>query len=205
MTNSHPARTADQTRPAPRGPHRPHVIGLDLSLTSTGIAGTDWACAARPGTRRGHERMTWLLATIAGFMTQEPDLVVVEGPAYAQGRQAGHHELGGLWWLATHDLWRRGIPYAVANPHHRTIYATGRANPAQHLPRAERARAAKGMVRNAVISRYGIDCEGPGRYDQADAAILAAMGLDWLGHPTAPVPETHRRALETMNWPDPAP
>ncbi|WP_425834243.1 hypothetical protein [Streptomyces fractus] len=183
------------------GDWRPHVIGLDLSLTSTGIAGTDWARACRPGRRRSHERLDWLSAHIADAV-QDADLVVVEGAAYAQGAQAGHHELAGLWWVITQYLWCRRIPYAVANPHHRTIYATGRANPAQQHPRTVRAKIAKGMVRSAVAERYSIPCEGPGRYDQADAVILAAMGLDWLGYPTAPVPDTHRRALEAVAWPE---
>ena len=123
---------------------------------------------------------------------------MVEGAAYAQGAQAGHHELAGLWWLVTQYLWRHRVPYAVANPHHRTIYATGRANPAQDFPRKERSRVAKGMVRSVAVERYGVECEGPGRYDQADATVLAPMGLDWLGYPTVPVPDTHRRALEAV-------
>jgi hypothetical protein len=185
-----------------KGEWQPRVVGLDLSLTSTGVAGTDWAYAYRPGRRRSHERLDWLLAAIALSVRDGADLVVVEGAAYAQGGQAGHHELAGLWWLATQYLWRNRIPYAVVTPHGRTIYATGRANPAQDWPRKDRARVAKGMVRSVAVERYGVECEGAGRYDQADATILAAMGLDWLGYPTVPVPDTHRRALEAVRWPD---
>lgn len=184
------------------GEWQPRVVGLDLSLTSTGVAGTDWAYAYRPGRRRSHERLDWLVAAVALSVKDGADLVVVEGAAYAQGGQAGHHELAGLWWLVTQYLWRHRIPYAVVTPHGRTIYATGRANPAQDWPRKDRSRVAKGMVRAVAVERYGIDCEGPGRYDQADATILAAMGLDWLGYPTVPVPDTHRRALEAVRWPD---
>ncbi|WP_405803461.1 hypothetical protein [Streptomyces sp. NBC_01187] len=198
-----PPQSAPVTLPSaqPAGDWQPRVIGLDLSLTSTGIAGTTWARAFRPGRRRSHERMDWLCGHI-GVGVDGADLVVVEGAAYAQGGQAGHHELAGLWWLMTQHLWRHRIPYAVANPHHRTIYATGRANPAKDYPRKEQSRVAKGMVRSAAVERYGVECEGPGQYDQADATILAAMGLDWLGYPTVPVPDTHRRALEAVQWPD---
>jgi hypothetical protein len=163
-----------------KGEWQPRVIGLDLSLTSTGIAGADWAMAARPGKRRSHDRMDWLLGAVSVCV---------------------NHELAGLWWLVTQYLWRHRIPYAVANPHHRTIYATGCANPAQGHPRKERSRVAKGMVRAVAVERYGVECDGPGRYDQADATILAAMGLDWLGYPTVPVPDTHRRTLEAVRWP----
>ncbi|MEU8560610.1 hypothetical protein AB0C45_03885 [Streptomyces cyaneofuscatus] len=185
-----------------KGEWQPRVVGLDLSLTSTGVAGANWAYAYRPGRRRSHERLHWLLAAVALGVKGSADLVVVEGAAYAQGGQAGHHELAGLWWLVTQYLWSNGIPYAVVTPHGRTIYATGRANPAQEWPKKDRSRVAKGMVRAVAVERYGVECEGPGRYDQADATILAAMGLDWLGYPTVPVPDSHRRALEAVRWPD---
>ena len=193
-TASAPAAIASQ-RPLSAGPL---VIGLDLSLTSTGVAGDGWADALRTK-HRGHDRLDWLCREVAERV-RAADLVVVEGAAYGQGAQAGHHESAGLWWMVTHSLWKQRIPYAVVNPHSRTIYATGRANPAQEHPRTKRARIAKGMVRDAAVARYGVECEGPGRYDQADALILAAMGLDWLGRPLAEVPLTHRRALDGVDW-----
>ncbi|MEU4095525.1 hypothetical protein [Streptomyces sp. NPDC026673] len=182
----------------------PLVIGVDPSLTCTGIAGDGWADALRPKKLRGHPRLQWLRDEVRE-RTRAADLVLIEGAAYGRGGQAGHHELAGLWWHLTQDWWERGIPYVVVNPHSRTIYATGSANPAKDHPRAKRARIAKGMVRDAVAQRYGIECEGPGRYDQADAFILAAMGLHWAGWPLAEVPETHSRALEAVPWPEPEP
>jgi hypothetical protein len=182
----------------PQSSAAPLVIGLDLSLSSTGVAGDGWADALRTKDR-GHDRLDWLCREIAERV-RAADLVVVEGPAYGRGAQGGHHELAGFWWMVVHNLWTQRIPYAVVNPHSRTIYAVGRANPAQEHPREKRARIAKGMVRDAAAARYGVECEGPGRYDQADALILAAMGLDWLGHPLAEVPLTHRRALDGVDW-----
>ncbi|WP_234352055.1 MULTISPECIES: hypothetical protein [unclassified Streptomyces] len=184
--------------PAP-APAPPVVIGLDLSLTSTGVAGEGWTEALRTKSR-GHQRLRWLRREI-GERTADAALVVVEGAAYSQGRQAGHHELAGLWWIVTQDLWDRKVPYAVVTPHARTIYATGAAYPAKEYPAKERARVAKGMVRDAVASRYGVECDGPGRYDKSDAFVLAAMGLHWAGWPLAVVPDTHRRALDNVQWP----
>ncbi|MBT2508859.1 hypothetical protein J7I98_23820 [Streptomyces sp. ISL-98] len=189
---------APATRPA-AGP-RPLVIGLDPSLTSCGIAGADWADAIRPKKQTGHARLGWLLDEITD-RTKAADLVVIEGPAYGQQLQAGHHERAGLWWLITQGLFRRGIPYGVANPHLRTIYATGKANPAQDQPREKRARIAKGMVHSFVVEQLGIWCEGTGRYDAADAAVFVAMGLDWLGYPLLTLPQQQRRALDTVHWP----
>ncbi|MFE2346158.1 hypothetical protein [Kitasatospora cineracea] len=191
--------------PIPTEPRRrpiPLVIGLDLSLTSTGIAGVDWADALRPKTGlRGHARLDWHLDEIKE-RTRAADLVMVEGASYGHGAQAGHHELAGLWWHVTQMLWRRGIPYAKVPPVQRIIYACGAANPAKGHPQNIRSRVAKGMVRDAVAQRYGLECEGAGRYDKADAAVLAHMGRDWLGLPVVEVPETHRRALAGVAWPD---
>ncbi|MER5548466.1 hypothetical protein ABT072_40000 [Streptomyces sp. NPDC002589] len=79
-----------------------------------------------------------------------------------------------VFFISDCHLWHQRIPYAAANPHHRAIYATGRANPALDHLRKERSRVAKGVVRAVAVERYGVECEGPGRYDQADANILAA-------------------------------
>ncbi|MFJ4668867.1 hypothetical protein [Kitasatospora purpeofusca] len=183
----------------------PLVIGLDLSLTSTGIAGVDWADALRPKAGvRGHARLDWHLREIKE-RTRAADLVVVEGAAYGHGAQAGHHELAGLWWHVTQMLWQSGIPYAQVPPVQRIIYACGVANPAKDHPKNVRARVTKGMVRDAVATRYRLECDGPGRYDQADAAVLALMGRDWLGLPVVEVPETHRRALGGVAWPQMVP
>jgi Holliday junction resolvasome RuvABC endonuclease subunit len=101
--------------------------------------------------------------------------------------------MAGLWWLIAHDLWRRNIPYAICPPAQRAMYATGRGN------------APKGEVRDGVRRLFGIECEGPGRYDQADAAAMAHLGLHWLGYPTTILPATHARALNGVAWPDTLP
>ncbi|MFD7769888.1 hypothetical protein [Streptomyces sp. NPDC059787] len=192
---------AVETAPPPVAP--PLVIGIDPSLTCTGVAGDGWADALRCK-GRGHHRLRWLREEVRE-RTRAADLVVIEGAAYGRGGQAGHHELASLWWILTQDLWERKIPYAVVNPHSRTIYATGSATPAKEHPKEKRARIAKGMVRDAVAERYGLECDGPGRYDKADAMILAAMGLHWAGWPLAVVPDTHRRALDAVPWPERTP
>ncbi|WP_324787152.1 hypothetical protein [Streptomyces sp. H51] len=181
----------------------PLVIGIAPSLTCTGVAGDGWAEALRCK-GKGHHQLRWLREEIRE-RTRKADLVVIEGAAHGQGAQAGHCELAGLWWILTQDLWERKIPYAVVTPDGRTIYATGTAYPAKDYPKEKRARIAKGMVRDAVAEWYGVECDGPGRYDKADAVILAAMGLHWAGWPLAVVPDTHRRALDAVPWPDRTP
>jgi hypothetical protein len=175
-------------RPAAAGATRPLVIGLDLSLTSTGVAGTDWAETLK-SRHKGHKRLSWLRMEIYD-RTKAADLVVVEGPSYGHGAMAGHHEMAGLWWIVTHDLWRRDIPYAICPPKVRAIYATGNGN------------AGKGEVRDGVRTWFGVECDGADRYDKADAVTMACLGAHWLGYPIADLPDTHTRALAGVAWPE---
>lgn len=194
------ATTVPAPAPAGAGPW-PTVYGLDLSLNSTGISNGTTADALRPKNLAGHDRIEWQRRQIADRIPADTDLVVIEGPAYSKSYQPGVEEMSWLRGIIQHDLYRRRIPYGICPPNQRTIYATGVANPAKDHPANKRALVAKGMVRDAVHTRYRIDCDGPGRYDQADAVIFAAMGLHWLGYPLALVPDSHHRALAQVAWP----
>ena len=168
------------------------IVGLDLSLASTGIARIGektWADRIVPKTLTGHKRMAHILARVEELVS-DAGLVVVEGPSFGSGanaRQSGHHERGGLWWLITHHLWLADKPVAVVPPATLKRYATGKGN------------ATKDAVLAAAIRRYrDVDFDGN---DQADALILAAMGADHLGQPIATVPALQRGALTAVTWP----
>lgn len=163
--------------------HQPRVIGLDLSLTSTGVAGNGWTDRIKTKCR-GHMRLDVIVDNILDFV-RHADLVVVEGPSYGS-TGSSYHELAGLWWLVTHNLWVHGIPFAVAAPGQVKRYATGKGN------------ADKDVVIRQVARRFPWF---EGGNDEADALILAAMGADQLGHPIAAMPETHRKALKSVEWP----
>ncbi|MDQ3431698.1 MAG: hypothetical protein M3467_05675, partial [Actinomycetota bacterium] len=164
-------------------------------LGTTGVAGAGWTDVVRTGTRRGEDRLDYIVTTLSTFY-RLADLAVIEGPSYGSALQQGHDELAAIRWMVRHDLWRRGIPVAVCPPDNRTIYATGKAR-----WKGEKSTQVKGRVRDAVAAQYGIDCTGTTRYDQADAYILMAMGCDWLGYPLADLPPTHRRSLVKVQWP----
>jgi Holliday junction resolvasome RuvABC endonuclease subunit len=170
---------------------RPLVIGLDLSLTCTGIASPNWTDKIRTKLR-GDARLAYLEDAIAGVLTVA-DMVAMEGPSFGHGALAGHEDLAGLRVLIRRYCHRRGIPYAVIPPSSLKLYAAGRGN------------ASKGEVRSAVADRYGIHTEGPSRYDEADAYTAVAAAYDWLGYPLAAVPERNRGALAGCAWPNSAP
>lgn len=172
------------------------ITGLDLSLTSTGIAvanGGDVALTrVQPDDNLSdHARIDHIRAHVWGLTRPDDvDLVVVEGPSYGSvtGKQ---HERAGLWWICTRVLWRAGTPYVVVTPSALKKYATGAGSGKN---------SGKDKVLAAVIKRYPMaDVDGN---DVADAVVLAAMAADHYGCPLAPVPAAHRAALRAVNWPD---
>lgn len=180
------------TLAAPAG--HPRVIGLDLSLTSTGIAGADWAqtletwSLPRKGATRAQRwaRMRAARAQILPFI-DSADLVVQESPAYSTGDMPGSQDLGWLWWAIYGRCAAREIPWVEIGTATLKVYATGD------------GRASKeDVVQQVQKHRPGLAFRGS---DQADALTLAAMGLDALGHPPVMLRKSHRRALDSITWP----
>lgn len=165
------------------------VIGLDLSLTCTGVAGEGWTDYIRPKNLRGHPRLAYIVENVVSFI-KKADLVVIEGPSFGGGVKHRHEDLAGLRVMIRHACWRRDIPYAVVPPSCRALYATGKGS------------APKGMVRDEIVRRYGVELDGAGRYDMADAYTLLAMGLHHLGRPLTEVPDDNARGLAGCQWPD---
>lgn len=170
------------------------VVGLDLSLTSTGLAlivdGTaqvvrHTTVTAGDTVARRHGRLA-AIADMARQWATGSDLVVLEGPSY--GSTTGHqHDRAGLWWLVVHRLLAAELPLAVVPPTARARYATGKGN------------ASKDAVLVAVVRRYPqVDVTGN---DEADALVLAAMGARRLGHPVDVVPKACLAAMAGAAWP----
>jgi hypothetical protein len=170
------------------------AIGLDLSLTGSGIASSAGWCE-----KVGTKDITTMplaerLAAVDDLVDQivllcrNADLIVIEVPAFSRAG-GGALERGGLWWLVTRRLWIGEVPTAEAFNQHRMRYATGK-------PQAD-----KGAIIDAVARRWP-QFETGGDDNLADAAVLAAMGADQLGVPLAAMPATHRKALDGVRWPD---
>jgi Holliday junction resolvasome RuvABC endonuclease subunit len=166
-----------------------YVIGLDLSLTSTGVAHGDTTASFQPKTK-GMERLDGVLGFVLDAVGAAPDpFVVVEGYSFSS-RNSHAHALGELGGVVRHELWRRSVPYVDVPPTCRAKFATGKGN------------AAKAEVVSAVSARTGLLWAGKGAEDQCDAWVLQEMGLTRLGRPRHQWPRAHTAALEAVKWPE---
>jgi crossover junction endodeoxyribonuclease RuvC len=161
------------------------ILGVDSSLTGTGLARLNTAHPAQPWAVHRlktnaptvashdatHRRIIGIAKGITHFANGDPDLVVMEAPAYSSitGRV---HERAGLWWL-TYDHMREefgtDVPVLVVEPNVRIKYATGN------------GRSGKDEVMIAAVKRY--PAAEITNNDEADAVILAAMGARLMGEP----------------------
>jgi Holliday junction resolvasome RuvABC endonuclease subunit len=170
--------------------YEPRVIGLDLSLTSTGVASSlGWTrrITTKPNQYKSAFARLREIRSRVRDCVRNADLVVVEGLAI--GSQTGQHlTRAGLWHLVMESVDAAGIPWTEVPPATLKRYATGRGN------------AAKDAVLLSVAKRFP-DWDVTNA-DEADALVLAAMGADQLGHPLAEMPATHRNALDKVRWPE---
>lgn len=176
------------------------VVGLDLSLTGTGIAVLSdvpphWATYLVGSKPAGDtvaaraDRLTDLAATILGYC-HDADLVCIERPAYSSN-SGSVTDRAGLWWLVVARLVRGlRIPVVDIVNNHAKTYATGKGN------------ASKDAVLSETVRRYGLMFPQLADNNEADALQLAALGLHHLtGHPLVELPQTHTRALTAVKWP----
>jgi crossover junction endodeoxyribonuclease RuvC len=169
-------------------PYEP--IGLDLSLTSTGIAvgNETWAISAKG--LKGPQRLVNLRNQIIESLEAASSSVVVIIEGYSFGSRNSHaHALGELGGVVRTALFEASFPYVDIPPTVRAKFATGRGN------------AGKSEVVSAVSARTGLLWDGPGNEDRCDAWILQEIGYTFLGRPRYEWPASHRAALAKIEWP----
>lgn len=150
------------------------VLGVDLSLTGTGLVGinaykassNDIFAKTITTKEKGMARVDHILTEITRELTTtEYDLVCLEGYSFgSKGRavfQAG--ELGGI---VRHWLWSEEIPWIEIPPTQVKKFATGKGN------------VNKDQVMMQVYKRWGFEAPDD---NQADAYVLAKIGLVLLG------------------------
>lgn len=179
------------------------VVGLDLSLTCTGIVRlngsevrVDRVLSAPPMEATRQKRPPTLgerflrLSEIAAKACETigmPDLVVVEQPAFSQN-SGSHHDRSGLWWIVMERLMVYGVDVAEVSPTGLKKFATGKGN------------ASKTAVVDAVARRWP-EVETDGDDNVADALVLAKMGVFHLGENKEDLPKAHLASLDAVRWP----
>lgn len=173
-----------------------NVLGIDPSLTSTGLAWigpdggpqlhTSATKAAGKGTDRKLARL-WRQVHAVMDVAARADLVLIEAPSFGSHGSATR-DLAGLWWLIVAELRAAEVALGVVAPAALKRWATGRGN------------ADKFAVGQAIGRRWpDVPLANP---DEADALVLASMGLHHLGslpwHPTA----YQEAALTAVEWLD---
>lgn len=161
------------------------VVGLDLSLTSTGVSIDDETFVIA-STNKGMQRLADIRSQLMDLISTDC-LVCVEGYSFASRNSQSHAagELGGVIRL---ELWERQIPYVDIPPTTRAKFATGRGN------------AGKDEVVSSISAKTGIVWGGKGANDRCDAWILQEMGLAHLGQPRYAWPAVNLSALDKIDW-----
>ena len=162
-------------------------VGLDLSLTSTGISCMDRQQIIS-SKHRGPQRLVDISTSIMNFLaTVNNPIVIIEGYSFAS--RAGHaHSIGELGGVVRVALWNATIPYVEVAPTTRAKFGAGRGN------------AGKNEVISAVSARTGIVWQGSGADDLCDAYLLEEIGLCRIGKPRHSWPALNQSALEGIDW-----
>ena len=181
------------------------VIGLDISLTRTGIAlwrdghMTTTSTVSQPiGAQSWDERNTRIVGQTGSIIRWlshnawtdgQPyaDLAVIEAPILHGPQTGSFFDRSGLWHGVYSKLrssgWR--IPVAVVNVATLKAWATGKGN------------ADKAMMLHAARREW----PGIPNHDEADSAWLAAMGAAKLGHDPVEMTAWRVSGLAKGDWP----
>jgi crossover junction endodeoxyribonuclease RuvC len=163
------------------------VVGLDLSLTSTGVARADGSTFRIRTKFVGMARIDAIWNELSEHALGSDYLTVIEGYSMGTARQNSHaHALGELGGVVRYKLWKTNFTYVEVPPAVLKRYATGHGN------------AGKEEVLVAAVRRLGY--EGASN-DEADALWLRALALDFYGAPVVQMPATHREAFAKLDWP----
>lgn len=163
----------------------PRVLGLDLSLTATGICMPDGTtCTITTRAKDGDRRLLQIAATLTSVVAStRPDLAVVEDlPKHAMA--AGI--TGMVHGVARVVLLEARVPYAFVVPATLKAYATGR------------GAGDKSAMILAAYKRAGVEFADD---NQCDAWWLRAAGLAYLGYPPVDLPAVQQDALTKVAWP----
>lgn len=176
--------------PAPEPPPTFTVIGLDLSITSTGMClpdGTTFRIKTR--TTAGDRRLLVIRDRLGAVLDEHrPDLAVIEDLPTKMHATA-LKIIGKLHGVVVGALLDADVPYAYVSPATLKQYA------------ADHGKATKQNLAAAAYLAAGVEfADDPGG-DQCDAWWLRAAGHDAYGTPLFGLPQAQRDRLRKVAWP----
>lgn len=164
-----------------------NLLGLDISLTSTGYSNHGFTSLIKIGSR-GPQRLYEISNMVIDVCIEyEIDAVILEGYSFAS-RNSQAHSIGELGGCIRMRLWENKIPYIEVPPKSRAKFATGKGN------------AGKTEVISAISSKTGLLFSGAGADDKCDAWILEQMGLTYLGLSKYSWTAEQKTALQKVDW-----
>ena len=167
------------------------VVGVDLSLTATGIADKQGARVIRTGQMRGPERLKYIgsqvdrVCTGKDYLEIKADIVVIEGPSYSS-EFSHQHSIGKLAGVVEVCLYQRGIPFVVVSPSEMKKFATGKGNASKDMVLAEAVRMNSDINDNNAADAYFLYLMGLAHYEQRDVIAPAFRAL----------------VLKSIEWPE---
>lgn len=164
-----------------------NIIGLDLSLTSSGFCLSDNIGIVKTNTK-GAERLSYVSNFIVELCKENSiSIAIIEGYAFS-ARNSHSHSIGELGGCVRMKLWESNIPYIEIAPTARAKFATGKGN------------ASKSEVVSSVSSKTGLIFDGSGADDKCDAWILREMCLAKTGMSKYDWTKEQLSALNKVDW-----
>lgn len=164
----------------------PRIVGLDLSLTATGIAtGGDVYTIKPPKNCTGVRRLAWYSSELYDVYVKFVDLVIIEQYAFSRAN-AHSHEIGELGGVIRLDLHNHEIPWIAVLPNVLKKFGTGKGNAGKDDMVGAAARAGCPVNDNNAV----------------DAWWLRQMAL--YAHGASDVNNTVYRAdtVDSVDWPN---
>ncbi|MFH9248192.1 hypothetical protein ACH4LK_22520 [Streptomyces lydicus] len=172
---------------------RPRIIGLDLSLTSTGVALPDGSTYRIKTRAADADRRLVIIRDHIRYdlAKHRPHLAVVEDlPRNAMAAGA----TGMVQGIARCELADAGVPIAYIVP------ATLKSYACDHGSADKRQMAAAAYLAAGAEFPGDLTPAGKGG-DMCDAWWLRAAGHDWWGDPLFTLPDAQRARLTKAKWP----
>jgi Holliday junction resolvasome RuvABC endonuclease subunit len=166
-----------------------NIVGLDLSLRSTGIADATGTRTFGYSVKKhspwtDHARRLKKLGTVIDRATEGADLVVIEAPAFSQSGAA--HSLGALFGVVQVLLFQRGRTAIFIEPQKLKKFAVDHG----------------GAAKDAVLAAAIRDGSPAKNFDEADAWWLRRMGQYAYSPDRRALPLYRQAVLAAIRWPD---